>query len=533
MVFFHKRIYFLVIIAAIFLCSCHKDKVTNIDKETNLNIVFTFSIPADKVVLNPTGYSPLAALVTFTSSSSGHTEIIVKGKHGTASDVKQIFTDNGTSHSIPVLGLYANYKNTIEVYVVGSNNTAAKSTITITTGGLPVNVPSYINTDTVNMAGMEPGFNLVSSLSGYPTPPCAPYITDSFGDIRWILDYTNSPILKTLFYDCGIARLQNGNYFFGNVNSGAIYEVDVFGKIINTWSLGNYIFHHNVTEKPNGNFLVTVTNPASTNTRGVHTVEDYVIEIDRTTGSIINTWDLKQSLNAYRRVLIADSVDWFHGNGVIYDPSDNTIILSGRVQGVVKLTADNQVKWILGPHLDWGTNGKGENLNQYLLTPLDSKGNAITDTLVTEGYTNSTDFEWNWYQHSPILLPNGDLMVFDNGATRNYNDNVSHHYSRAVEFKIDPVNMTVQQIWEYGKERYESTFSLIISSVQYLPQTNHILFSPGYNVPNTNGAGGKIVEVDYATKKVVFQQSINSPNLFAWHRAKRFPLYPNGNPYVQ
>ena len=523
----------MVIISSLLFFSCHKDKaVVFVDPDTSLSVTSGFTIPAASVKLNPSGYAPLSALLTFTSPTGGYTEIVVKGKHGTASDVKQIFTDKGTSHSIPVLGLYASYTNTVDVYVVGSNNTAIKTTVSITTGALPLNVPSYINTDTVNMAGMEPGFNLVSSLSGYPTPPCAPYITDSFGDIRWILDYTNSPILKTLFYDCGIARLQNGNYFFGDVNSGAIYEVDVFGKIINTWPLGNYIFHHNVTEKPNGNFLVTATNPASVNTRGVHTIDDYVLELDRTTGSIINTWDLKQSLNAYRRVLIPDSVDWFHGNAVIYDPSDNTIIVSGREQGVVKLTADNQVKWILAPHTGWGTNGRGEDLNQYLLTPLDASGNAITDTLITGGYTNSTDFEWNWYQHSPIILPDNDLMLFDNGSNRNYNPNLAH-YSRAVEFKINAANMTVQQIWEYGKERGGNTFSTIISSVQYLPQTNHILFSPGYDVPNTNGAGGKIIEVDYATKKVVFQQSINSPNLFAWHRAKRFPLYPNGNPYLQ
>ena len=515
------------------IISCHKDKISNFDKDTNLNIVSAFKIPLGSIVLNPTGYAPLAALVTFTSSNSGHTEIIVKGKHGTASDIKQSFTDNGTSHSIPILGLYANYQNTVEIYVVGSDSTASKSTISITTGPLPVNVPNYIHTDTVNMAKMEPGLNLVSSFAGYPTPPSTPYIIDDFGDIRWILDFTNHPVLKNLYYEDGIARLQNGNYYFGDDATTAIYEVDVFGKVVQKWGLGAYRFHHNVTEKPNGNFLVTVTYPASTNASGDPTMYDYILEIDRATGNFVNVWDLKQSLDDTRLVLPgATSLDWIHCNAVIYDPSDNTIIVSGRVQGVVKLTYSNQVKWIMAPHLGWEKNGMGQDLNQYLLTPLDASGNAIIDTTITQGYVNSPTFEWNWYQHSTILIPNGDLMIFDNGTSRNFSTSPTQSlYSRAVEFKIDTVKKTVQQIWEYGKERGLATWSSVISSVQYLPGTNHVLFSPGFMVTNSTGEGGKMVEVDYATKAVVFQQSISSPNKIGWHRAKRFSLYPNGNPY--
>ncbi len=42
--------------------------------------------------------------------------------------------------------------------------------------------------------------------------------------------------------------------------------------------------------------------------------------------------------------------------------------------------------------------------------------------------------------------------------------------------------MTIQQKWQYGKERGLETFSAIVSSVQYLPATNHVLFSPGFQV---------------------------------------------------
>jgi arylsulfate sulfotransferase len=521
--------FLLAAIVACILFSCKK--VTTPPATTSpTGDLKTFAIAPDSVTLNPTGNAPLSALVHFTSPISGYTQVVVAGKHGATSNVTQSFTDAGTAHSIPILGLYANYKNTVYVYIIGSNQDTIVSTLSIYTGALPVNVPNYIHTDFSDLTNMESGFNLVSSFSGYPNPPQVPYMVDSFGDIRWYLDFTNNPTLNQLFYDCGIERLQDGNYRFADQHTDQIYEIDVMGKIINTWSLGTYIFHHDIYEKPNGNFLVTVSNPQSVNTQGVQTIEDYIIEIDRSSKAIISTWDLKQSLNEYRTTLDNDPTDWIHCNGVLYDASDNTIIVSGRVQGVVKLDYSNQVKWIMGPHLGWGVNGRGQNLNQYLLTPLDANGNAITDTTVVNGYANATDFEWNWYQHSPRLNPNGDLMVFDNGQTRNYNSNLPN-YSRAVEFKINETNMTVQQVWAYGKNNGASTFSPIVSSVQFYADKNHVLFSPGYEVGNATGNGGKIVEVDYATQQVVFQMSISSANGWGFHRVFRMPLYPNGNPY--
>lgn len=192
---------------------------------------------------------------------------------------------------------------------------------------------------------------------------------------------------------------------------------------------------------------------------------------------------------------------------------------------MAKLTYDNKVKWILSAHQGWGKKERGEDLNQFFLTPLDAAGNPITDTAILNGSENHPDFEWSWYQHSLIALPNGNFMVFDNGSTRNYDD-TAPKYSRAVEYKIDPVNMTIQQKWQYGKERGLETFSTIVSKVQYLPNTNHVLFCPGYQVINTNGQGGKVVEVDYDTKQVVSQLSFSAENKWGFHRAERISAYP-------
>lgn len=519
----------ITIFIALFLFGCHKDRSVLIPDVPHI-VVTNFTIPADSVILNPSGKAPLSALVRFTSPVKGYTIITVKGIHGSASDVVQTFTDSGSYHKIPVLGLYINHLNTVDIAVIDSKNDTAKATFTIQT--LPLidsHLPSSITIDYANRANMQSGFNLISNLINYPVLPDLPYMMDSFGDIRWCLYFANDPVLSKLSYDCGVDRLANGNYRFADQSTETIYEIDVFGKILNTWPLGGYTFDHELYEKPDGNFLVTVSKPGSTHTDGSPTIADYIIEIDRTTGAIVNTWDLKVSLDEYRQILGVNSLDWAHHNGVVYDASDNTIIVSCRLQGVFKLTYGNQLKWILAPHRGWGTNRLGQDLNKYLLTPIDSLGHMVTDTGVLNGWVNGTGFEWNWYQHSPKLLPNHDLVVFDNGTTRNYNDN-QVHYSRGVVFRINESSMTVQQIWEYGKERGIDTYSAVISSIQLMPD-NHMLFSPGYDVANTGGMGGKIVEVDYTTKAVVFQASLNSSNGVAWHRVQRMEIYPNGNPY--
>jgi len=516
--------YFLLCIMMLALTACKKDK--HADNKTA--VLPPLNIPADSVKLNPYGFAPLSALLTYNSPTPGHTRIVVKGQGGSA-DIIQEFSDGGMSHTIPILGLYPSYNNQVEVYLLNDKaKEVAMTTMHIQTGDLPAGMPIYLNVDNADYANMEPGLNLVSNFSA--SNPYIPYIVDGYGKIRWYLDFANFPVLNKLTYDCGVSRLKNGNFYFADVTSGQIYEVDVLGKIIHTWSFPGYDFHHDVTEMPNGNFLMTANKHGSTNSQGTPTIEDYVLEIDRNTNKILTEWDLKQSLDAYRRTLSNDAQDWMHGNAVIYDPNDQTIIVSGRVQGVVKLTFDNRVKWILAPHKGWGLNGRNEDLNKFLLTPLDGSGNKITDTTLLAGYVNAEGFEWTWYQHSPVIMPNGNLLLFDNGSTRNYNDSQGH-YSRAVVFDIDPVNMTVKQVWDYGKDRGLETYSVVISSVKYLPGKDHILFGPGFMVSNTVGKGGKVVEIDYKTKKVVFQMSVSTASGWSFHRVQRLPLYANSDSY--
>lgn len=504
----------LSFLLVLLLNACNKKDVNNPSLKVTLS--------NEAVTLNPYHYAPLTATIHVETSVQTKISLNVAGKHGAESDVAKDFDEVATAHDIPVLGLYPNFSNTVTLYFKdASGNDLGHKAYSIQTSELPAGTLPAINIDVKKEGLMAKGMTLVSYFGYKDNPfPQYPFIFDSYGDIRWYLDYSSSPVLNNLFFDDGMERLQNGNFYFGDINSNTIYEINYFGKTINTWPLNGYQFHHNVQEKPNGNLLVTVSK------QGDATTEDYIIELDRSSNAIINTWNLKESLQYGRQTLNDDPVDWIHVNAVIYDASDNSIIISGRTQGVVKLDQNNNVVWILGCHRGWGTAGNGKDLTNFLLQPLDKNNNPITDANVLDGTTNHPDFEWNWYQHAPMLMPNGNLMLFDNGGD-NRNFSGAGFYSRAVEFEINKTNKTVKQVWQYGKERGAATFAHIVSDVDYLPEDKHVIFSPG-SVSNTS-TYGKAVEVDYKTGAVVFEATITPPQSFygiTFHRTERLSLYP-------
>lgn len=474
----------------------------------------------EKMTLNPSGYAPLTANISIQTDIPVKIVLEIEGKDE-QSGLRHIFDEFNISHELPILGLYADYSNLVRLtFIQEDGREIGSKEYTIETEKLSPAMPQ-IEINAANISQMAKGWTFVSYF-GYgkdgSSNPQRPFMFDVNGDIRWYIDYSNHPVLENLFYDNGMERLQNGNLYFGDGSSDKIYEINMFGEILNSWDMPGYGFHHEVTEKPDGNFIVTV------NKSGVDTIEDYLIEIDREKNEITTVWDLNVSLQNSRRTLINDDVDWFHANAVEFSEEDDCIIVSGRTQGVVKLTRENEVVWIMSPHRGWATSGRGEDLNQYLLQPLDAEDNPIGNINVLEGFYNHPDFEWNWYQHAPQLMPNGNIMLFDNGDNRNYRNNGP--YSRAVEYRVNESDMTIKQVWQYGKERGAETYSRIVSDIDYDPGSGHVFFSPG--AVNNTSTYGKVVEVDYQNGEVIFEATITAPvtlYIITFHRTERMKIY--------
>ena len=480
-------------------------------------------VDTTRISLNPSGYAPLTANIFITTSQSVQVEILIKGRVSQAGDVRYRHPTIGTQQLIPVMGLYGGMDNIVYLNLYDDSGALLGETSRIvTTSPLIPELPEV--TVETNTGRRKPGMNLVSYFGHQNQDlPQIPFIFDSDGDIRWYANTDSHPVLSHLFYDAGVERLRNGNLYFGDGSSGNLVEMDMMGNVVNLWPLVNYGYHHNVLELPNGNLLATV------NKRGLQTIEDHIVEIDRTSGALVTEWDLRQSLDSRRRTWSANFGDWFHGNGLAFDEAADAIIVSGRHQGVVKLSRSNKVIWLLAPHRGWNLAGDQTVLTSKLLQPLDAQGQPITDQAVLEGTANHPDFEWNWYQHAPELLPDGTLLLFDNGDQRNYT--YQERYSRAVIYRIDEQNMTVQQVWQYGKERGNQTLAPIVSDVDYHPEQGTIAFMPGA-IWSQGAPHGRTVEVDIETRDIVYEARIFKPSPHSgitFHRIERLSLYPANN----
>jgi arylsulfate sulfotransferase len=477
------------------------------------------------VMLNPYGNAPLSALSTFQTSMNCGVQVRVMGEV----EVTKIFENDGTDHAIPILGLYPDRLNTVLLTLFTHHGTPESHLLSIRTDPLPDVLPDIeINAAVPGL--MEPGMNLSTvSVRRGNLVGMYPIMFDRNGDIRWYLDLSSRGLLAPF------ERLSNGNFIGGIGDS--IFEYDPLGRLVDQIRLG-YNFHHDIRELPNGHLVACVDNAGTMilNSHGLFpSVEDAIIEIDRTTKLVVNSWDLRQILDVSRNEQIYNNGDWFHMNGLWYSASDNCLIISGRHQGLVKVTWDNKLKWILAPHQGWeiaGFDGSGPPTAPYLLTAVDNEGNPY-DSEVEDGFAGADDFDWDYGQHNPHLLLNGNILFFDNGDFR-YFQNVFPKFSRCVEFHVDEQSMTVRQVWQYGKERGEETYSQIISAVGILPLTQNRLFCPGI-VKTANGTYAKVIEISYPDKEVIFEATLHFKNLFAppdavfadnIYRSFRISIYP-------
>ena len=335
---------------------------------------------------------------------------------------------------------------------------------------------------------------------------------DVNGDVRWY--FTNYALWK-------IDRLENGNLLVSTerlVNSPyymtGLYEMDLLGKIYNEYSLpGGY--HHDYYEMENGNLLVASDD--FNNESG--TVEDYIVELDRKTGEIVKTFDLKDVLKMTDgKSENWSDYDWFHNNSVWYDKKTNSITLSGRHQdAVINLDYDTgKLNWIIGDSTNWS-----EEYQKYFFTPV------------------GDDFEWQWSQHAAMITPEGYVFILDNGNNKSkikeeYVD-ASNSYTRGVMYKIDTDKMTIEQVWEYGKERGSEFYSPYISDVDYLDKDHYIVHSGGIvfvdgknsNQPAGFSKGAELLSdtVEIIDDEVVFEIKLPTNN----YRVEKMSLYTDDN----
>ena len=455
--------------------------------------------------VNPSGRVPLGALLTFGTTEPTTAEITVPGE----TPVTHTFTEAKTLHELPVTGLYPGTSNEVQVKLTGKSGKVYTGTTTVTTEDLPAVFPE-IDVTTLDRTAMEPGFHLVELLIGNQ----GKFLTysvmfDDQGVIRWFMDMSETGQITYTPH-----RLQNGNWLY--LNWVDLLEVDDLGRTVKQEQLYDIAGNHEVIELPNGNLLMGGSAKDSyvlRNGEKVPTRFDHVVMWDRTKKAPGKKWDMRAVVPVNRAVFPPDygmdpATDWFHVNAIAIDPRDKNLLISGRNQGVVKVDQQNNLQWILAPHVGYGKAGfdqQGFETAPFLLTAVDASGKPYPQD-IQEGRASAADFDWPMGQHAVTVLDNGHLLLFDNGLRRHYQPGLS--YSKAVEFEIDEEAKTIRQVWQYGRERGMEMSSPITSDVDALPETGNRLITSG----NVRGSGkpghSKMVEITYPDNQVVFEADI-------------------------
>ncbi len=383
---------------------------------------------------------------------------------------------------------------------------------------------------------LQPGLTLFAATRVGIPGTSRVYAMDSGGNIVW---YHQDPPVTPPNPFVPISRvrqLENGHILY---ISSALYEVDLLGTVVHSYTAQGLGLdpavdgpeHHDVIELPNGNLLglfaelrtVSGYPPnAGTLCTTCRVVGDQIVEFTRD-GQLVDRIHLFDLLDPHRTLLDIHSAvgasfndstwnwwygtaggsthDWTHSNALVYDPSDDSILVSCRNQDLIaKINRKTkQLMWVIGT--DWpGSTGDD---HWPFLTP---SGPGVL---------------LPWHQHGPFLQPNGNLLVYDNG-----NDRVPE-VTRQVEFWIDAQNRLIGQTWEWVDPDYDPPlFSFFAGDTEGEPNGN-VLITDG-SLPSLTTEWMCFSEVRESDSTKLWEAVLQDPNAqYSGLDAVRIPsLYP-------
>ena len=346
-------------------------------------------------------------------------------------------------------------------------------------------------------------------------------IIDSTGAVRWYLMADPIYDMQSVYNGgvmMGFQQGKDGALTWGYGQRYVKYDImgrEIFNRVL---PAGYADFSHSFDQAQNGNYLLRVASDdvKRADGRNVRTVRDVIVEVNPD-GRVVDEWRLWEILDPYRDIVIksldqgavclnldanaagktlsADDLaemdktdhfgditgvgvgrNWAHVNSVDYDPTDDSIIISSRHQSaIIKIGRDKKVKWILGAPDGWK-----DAWSKKVLQPVDKDGNKLK---CEQGKCENTDFDWTWTQHTAFRIDTKSdkryvyLTAFDNGDGRGFEQPAlaDMKYSRAVVYKVDQQKGTVEQLWEYGKEKGHDWYSPVTSLTQYEADKNSIM----------------------------------------------------------
>ena len=447
---------------------------------------------------NPNPRAPLAAVLGFETNVPVSTEVAITD--GVNAWTLEYGTGEDPADGLALVGMRPGRTHRIEVTVRdGAGREGSAGPFEFETPPLPEVGTEFppVETRVSEPALMEPGVTLFNprrrrvgvsqEIADYNASFGMLMALDAVGDVVWYYR-TDSRISD-------FEKLDNGNLAFLTADN-RLLEIDWLGNTVRSWYAARrpqgpaegvpvdaQTFHHEIDELPNGNIVVLGTEWKEID--GYYTSEtdpdaprkrqkvmgDVIHEFERDTGRIVWEWRAFDHMDPFRigyetispywiRRGFPDTVDWSHANNLLYDASDDSLIVNFRYQAAaVKIDrATREIIWIFGEPSGWG---------------------ALSDkVLQADG-----DVRWPYHQHSPSPTPQGTLLLFDNG---NYQARpfdpplpIEETWSRAVEYAIDEDRRTVREVWQSEAFGPDRVIAVAMGDADWLPETGNVLVAYG------------------------------------------------------
>lgn len=560
----HWKSLLLLLLPLMLLASCKKESTDVPEAEAAIG----------EFKLNPYGFSPLTAtLEVDVSRGDVLASVTVKAKDENDTDLKveETLSPQDQTQYLPILGLYPDHTNEILIRLYDRmGNILKEIEDTLTTDPLPFElneapkVTGSIGSNEMIFTVLFTAFNLSSSGLGTLNYTQYAVLIDKNGNIRWYADFKGrSHSVLNLIVDYLYAGSSDGTHI------SELIKYNLLGEELEVHDFSMYgprpgfeNIHHEIRQTPDETFLLTVN--------GIDhpSVENFIIELDPflSSNNIQTVIDLEEILPNVDDLFpdlpqsyYPDRTDAIHNNGIYPYPDGKNVLVSSQRCGLAKINLNTgSLLWYLFPHKvqaaagfdkadysseplydennypmphpSWRPPANGEfpsqdyqltgafNYDVFLLHPLDASGDTInSDEIVWHGLTMG-DFTYPYRQHSPFVLENDNILVFDNGYMRDFGL-AQPFYSRVVEYQVNEDNTdgyggTVQQVWEYLPEDQYGFFCPTVGSVSELENGNRLLCfsSIGFSL-SSNLTPEEMLALSQNTKAYIVEVTPDNPPL--------------------
>ncbi len=289
---------------------------------------YTLENPYVKV--NPYSINPLSAYIMFDSESPVKYSYVVHSENG-ENDFEYANEEFNQAVVIPVIGLFENTNNTVTVTTEDQNGETSSSDIVIATGDadyypVKVDVKSDLSEEVKN------GWYFDSFYNGF----------DTAGNIRYNLNagVEDNPM-----------RYNNGSFYVKVDNYQTIYELNIMGKILNTYKTpsAEYNFHHDIVKASNGYTYALAS--YNVDFENIPYAESLIFKYDDSSKYPIDTFDVYEDFNdnLVSQYGTPNKNDMIHINSIDYVEQTNELIISSQSQSfIAALDADDgSVVWVI------------------------------------------------------------------------------------------------------------------------------------------------------------------------------------------